>query len=126
MQINTLCKTYVKNSAKEPGKAAEIRENFKIKIKENLSDHYHFESVCAETLGSWGSHGLDLIKMIGNKLKEATDEPRSTFFLFKQIAIKKETLSVFSEMDYFQAKKGILILKLYIHPNYSLYSNIIL
>ena len=69
--------------------------------------------MCAETLGSWGSHGLNLIKMIGNKLKEATDEPRSTFFLFKQIAIKKETLSVFSEMDYFQAKKGILILKLY-------------
>ena len=45
--------------------------------------------MCAETLGSWGSHGLNLIKMIGNKLKEATDEPRSTFFLFKQIAIKK-------------------------------------
>ena len=82
--------------------------------------------MCAETLGSWSSRGLNLIKMIGNKLKEATDEPRSTFFLFKQIAIKKETLSVFSEMDYFQAKKGILILKLYIHPNYSLYSNIIL
>ena len=84
--------------------------------------------MCAETLGSWGSHGLDLIKMIGSKLKEAKGEPRSTFFLFKQIAIKKETLtlSVFSEMDYFQAKKGILILKLYIHPNYSLYSNNIL
>ena len=50
--------------------------------------------------------------MIGSKLKEAKGEPISTFFLFKQIAIKKETLSVFSEMDYFQAKKGILILKL--------------
>ena len=71
--------------------------------------------MCAETLGSWSFRGLNLIRMIDNKLKEATDEPRSTFFLFKQIAIKKETLtlSVFSEMDYFQAKKGIPILKLY-------------
>ena len=36
-------KIYVKNSAKEPGKAAEIRENLKIKIYENLSDHYYLE-----------------------------------------------------------------------------------
>ena len=39
MQILCVNKTYVKNSAKEPGKAAEIRENVKIKIYENLSDH---------------------------------------------------------------------------------------
>ena len=43
--------------------------------------------MCAETLGSWGSHGLNLIKMIGNKLKDATGEPRSTFFLFQQISM---------------------------------------
>ena len=84
---DTLCKSYVKNTAKEPGKAAEIRENVKIKTYENLSDHYHFEPVCAETLGSWGSRGLSLIKMIGNKLKDATGEPRSTFFLFQQISM---------------------------------------
>ena len=77
----------MKNTAKEPGKAAEIRENVKIKTYENLSDHYHFEPVCAETLGSWGSRGLNLIKMIGNKLKDATGEPRSTFFLFQQISM---------------------------------------
>ena len=35
----------------------------------------------------WGSRGLNLIKMIGNKLKEATGEPRSTFFLFQQISM---------------------------------------
>ena len=29
---DTLCQSYVKHTAKEPGKAAEIRENFKIKI----------------------------------------------------------------------------------------------
>ena len=69
--------TYVKNSVEEPGKAAKIRENIKIKIVyEILSDHYHFDPVC---VGLWCSRSLNLIKRIGNKLKEATGEPRSTF-----------------------------------------------
>ena len=55
-------KIYVKNSAKEPGKAAEIRENLKIKIYENLSDHYYFEPVCVETLCSWGPRHFTWLK----------------------------------------------------------------
>ena len=58
-----------KNSVEEPGKSAKIRENIKIKIvNEILSDHYHFEPVCVEILGSWGPRSLNLIKRIGNKL----------------------------------------------------------
>ena len=62
-------KIYVKNSAKEPGKAVEIRENHKIEIYENLSDHYYFEPVCVLKLYVHGVHvisrGLNLIKIIG-------------------------------------------------------------
>ena len=48
-----------------------------IKIYVNLSDLYHFEQyVGVETLDSLGPRGLNLIKMIGNKLKQATGEPR--------------------------------------------------
>ena len=32
--------------------------------------------MCVETLDSLGPRGLNLIKMIGNKLKQATGEPR--------------------------------------------------
>ena len=48
-------KIYVKNSAKEPGKIAENRENHKIEIYENLSDHYYFEPVVFMIFGyfSW-------------------------------------------------------------------------
>ena len=49
-------KIYVKNSAKEPGKIAKNRENHKIEIYENLSDHYYFEPVCVETLCSSPHH----------------------------------------------------------------------
>ena len=40
--MDTLCQTNVKHSAKEPGRAAEIRESHKVKIYENLTDDYHF------------------------------------------------------------------------------------
>ena len=38
-------------------------------------------------LDTWGPRGLNLIKMIGNKMKEATGEPRSTFYLFQKISM---------------------------------------
>ena len=60
-------KIYVKNSAKEPGKTAEIRENHKIEIYENLSDHYYFDLCVLKLYVHWVhiiSRGLNLIKMI--------------------------------------------------------------
>ena len=84
---DTLCQSYVKHTAKEPGKAAEIRERVKNTTYENLTDTYHFEPIAAETLGSWGPSGLSLIKMIGKKMEESTGEPRSTFFLFQRLSM---------------------------------------
>ena len=82
-----MCKSYVKSTSKEPGRAAEIGENTKIGVYKDLSDFYHFEPVVAETMGSWGPRGSNLIKMIGRKMREVTGEPRSTFFLFQQISM---------------------------------------
>ena len=48
--------------------------------------------MCVETLGSLGPRGLNLIKMIGNKLKQATGEPRSTFFFKKLMGIHSITI----------------------------------
>ena len=61
-------KIYVKNSAKEPGKAVEIRENHKIEIYENLFNHYYFEPVCVETLCSLGPHPFTWLKPNQNDL----------------------------------------------------------
>ena len=40
-----------------------------------------------ETYGAWGILGHKLIKDIGKKLKDATGEPRSTFFLTQRISM---------------------------------------
>ena len=48
---------------------------------------YLFIPICIETFGSWGNMGHKLIKDIGKKLKEASGEPRSTFFLTQRISI---------------------------------------
>ena len=82
-----MCKSYVKSTSKEPGRAAEIGENTKIGVYKDLSDFYHFEPVVAETMGSWGPRGSNLIKMIGRKMREVTGEPRLTFFLFQRLSM---------------------------------------
>ena len=50
-----------------------------------------------ETFGSWGSNGHKLVKEIGKKVIEETDEKKSAFFLFQSIsnsiAIQKGNVS---------------------------------
>ena len=58
------------------------------KILEQLRiSHDFFVPIGIETYGSWGTEGLKLIKTIGQKLKEATGERQSTFFLTQNISM---------------------------------------
>ena len=84
---DTLCASYVKKASKEQCSAADAREIKKIEKYDNLSNHYHFVPVGAETYGAFGSEGLKLLKKIGAKIKEATGEKRSTFFLLQSISM---------------------------------------
>ena len=83
---DTVCASYVKNTSKSAGAAADLREAEKKTKYVNLSRDYLFIPVGIETFGSWGNEGLKLIKDIGKKLKEASGEPRSTFFLTQRIS----------------------------------------
>ena len=84
---DTLCQSYVYQSSKKPGAAAETREMEKTKKYHELAKDYHFVPIGIETYGSWGSEGLKLIKTIGAKMKEATGERKSTFFLTQSISM---------------------------------------
>ena len=84
---DTLCDSYVRKASKAAGSAAEDREKKKIDKYKNLSDHYHFVPVGAETYGAFGPEGLKLLKKIGSKIREATGEKRSTFFLIQSISM---------------------------------------
>ena len=84
---DTLCQSYVYQSSKKPGAAAETREMEKTKKYQELANDYYFVPIGIETYGSWGPEGLKLIKTIGAKMKEATGERKSTFFLTQSISM---------------------------------------
>ena len=53
----------------------------------NLSDDYHFVPVGVETYGTYGPHGIKLVKHIGKKIQDGTDEKLPTFYLFQGISM---------------------------------------
>lgn len=84
---DTLCQSYVSDTAQEPGKAAEARETHKFKKYEELKSNYIVTPVAIETLGPWAPMGLKLIKEVGKKICDLTGEKRSTSYLFQSISI---------------------------------------
>ena len=84
---DTLARSYVNNSSKEPGYVAKEAEERKMKTYENLVDSHHFIPIAVETMGTWGDYGKQLIKDIGSKIKEQTGEKRATSYLFQSIGI---------------------------------------
>ena len=47
-----------------------------------LSDNYHFLPAGVKTYGAYSPQGIRLIKKIGKKIQEATDEKLSTFLSY--------------------------------------------
>ena len=50
-----------------------------------LSDNYNFVPVGVETYGAYGPQGIKLVKQIGKKIQDATDEKLSTFFFYSKV-----------------------------------------
>ena len=84
---DTLCQSYVSDTALEPGKAAEARETHKLKKYEELKSNYIVTPVAIETFGPWAPMGLKLIKEVGKKIGDLTGEKRSTSYLLQSISI---------------------------------------
>ena len=84
---DTQCQTYVNQSSKVAGAAADLRESQKTTKYKEFEDSYHFIPVGIETLGSWGTNGHKLVKEIGKKVMEATGERQSSTYLFQAISI---------------------------------------
>ena len=53
-----------------------------------------------ETLGSWGTQGLNFIKDIGSRIAEATGEKRSNYFIFQATYNEVPDLSGYVVFDY--------------------------
>ena len=84
---DSLCQSYVIQCSRNAGAAAQARETLKHSHYKELAQNYWFVPIGAETFGSWGPEGLKLVKEIGSKMREATGEKRSTFYLTQQISM---------------------------------------
>ena len=80
-------------STQKAGSAADLREDQKSKHYEELSN-YHFVPVVVKTFEALGSKGLELMKDIGRKICDVTNEKRSTFFLLQNISMAMLLLSL--------------------------------
>ena len=84
---DTFCKSYINQTSKLAGAAAEAREFSKTLKYTELTNDYCFSPIGIETLGSWGSDGHKIVKEIGRKVMEETGEKRSAYYLFQSISI---------------------------------------
>ena len=85
--VDTLAASYVDQTARHPGKAAEKAELKKLDQYQELEKEYLFVPVAIETLGSWGQAGLKLVKELGRMIKEKSGETRSTQYLFQRCSM---------------------------------------
>ena len=87
--VDTVCVSNLPLSINGPGKAAERAEERKRRHYSDLTTDYAFQPIALETFGSWAPGSLKFIKSIGEQIKLATDEPKSTYiyYLLQRISI---------------------------------------
>ena len=85
--MDTLCDTFVLDSAREACQAAKTAETKKKNKYKTLENNYIFAPIAVETYGSWGPESLKFIKEVGKKIQENTGEKRATAYLIRSISM---------------------------------------
>ena len=80
--VDTFAASYVHNTSKKAGWAAEEAEKRKEAKYTDLERQGHiFVPIAIETMGSWGARGFKLIQDLGSKISRRTGETQSTAYL---------------------------------------------
>ena len=84
--VDSLCASYLHQSAQEAGKAAEMAEQKKKNKYSHLTD-FHFIPIATETLGPFGPEAIQFIEDLGNKISNMNGDKRSKSYLFQSLSI---------------------------------------
>ena len=84
---DTFADSYLSNTSKVAGKAADEGEKKKYAKYEHIAEEHHFVPIAIETMGVWGTSGLKLVREIGAKISEITGDNRSTSHLLQSISM---------------------------------------
>ena len=71
---DTLCQSYVYQTSKKAGKAAEKAKEEKIAKYRELEADYIVQPVAMETLGSWAPMGMKFVKDIGSRIADSNPD----------------------------------------------------
>ena len=95
---DTMALSHRNQATSGPGEVACTAESFKMRKYFSLTSTYSFAPICIETMGAWGEGAKCIIKKIGQRVRWATGESRSTVFLIQRLAIDVQRGNVASIM----------------------------
>ncbi|KAI3378742.1 hypothetical protein SNEBB_007093 [Seison nebaliae] len=84
---DTFAATYVEQTSRQAGAAAERGEASKLRTYEDFDARYDFQPICVETSGVWTKGSLAFIKEVGRRIGMRTRDPRSTAFLLQRLSL---------------------------------------
>lgn len=84
---DTFASSYLHGTSRHAGHAAKQAESKKIRHYNDLANQFIFIPIATETSGVIGKIGLKLIKKIGSKIAEITNEKRATSYLIQRISV---------------------------------------
>ena len=84
---DTYAQSYIKKTSVEAGSAAKLAEEKKIRKYQHLIIDNDFAAIAMETVGSWGKDGLRLVRSVGQRITQRTEEKRATNFLIQKMSL---------------------------------------
>ena len=84
---DTFAASHLSGTSVTAGAAARTAETNKRTKYQNLIDTVEFVPVAAETMGSWGPEGYELITELGRRIAEVKKEPLSAAYLLQRLSI---------------------------------------
>ena len=86
--VDTFAASYVHNTSKKAGRAAEDAEKRKeSKYVELVENGYIFIPIAIETMGPLGERGFKLVQELGKKIADKYGEKMSTSYILQSISI---------------------------------------
>ena len=95
---DTMAPSHRDQATSGPGEGACTAKSLKIRKYSSLTSTYSFAPICIETIGAWGEGAKGIIKKIGQRVRGATGESRSTVFLIQRLAIDVQRGNIASVM----------------------------
>jgi hypothetical protein len=85
--IDTLAPSYLQQTSRRAGAAAEVAEDRKNSKYQAFLNSHVFVPVAMETMGPMNDKGLELVSDIGRLLAQVTGDSRETSFLHQRLSV---------------------------------------